>query len=163
MPTNNVPFMQLPDVALSDGASNTAAGDSRSASTFNGTTWDRWRGNNELSLLASAARTATPAAADQTNYNARGAVITIDVTAAGVTPSVVFTVQGKDATSGQYYTILASAAIVGAGPTVLRVFPGLTAAANTTVSDVLPRTWRINAVHGNATTITYSVGVSMVH
>ena len=163
MAQNNVPFTQFPDIALADGASNTTAGDSRASSTFNGTTWDRWRGNNELTLLASAARTATPTAVDQTNYNGRGGIIVIDVTAVGVTPSVVFTVQGKDSLSGQYYTILASAAITGTGTVVLRVFPGLTAVANTVVSDVLPRVWRVNAVHGNATTITYSVGVSMVH
>ena len=132
------------------------------AYSYNGSTWDRQRNNTDITLLASAARTASNDTADQTNYNGRGVHIVIDVTAIAATPSVVFTVQGKDALSGKYYTLLASAAIVGTGTTVLRIFPGATAAANLTANDILPRTWRVSIAHGDADSITYSVGASVI-
>ncbi len=119
--------------------------------------------SQELTYLVLAARTATPTKQNKANtVKARGAVIVIDVTAIAATPSVVFTVQGFDSASGKYYTILASAAIVGTGTTILRVYPGLTAAANLVASDVMPRIWAIDAVHGNANSITYSVGVNLI-
>lgn len=118
--------------------------------------------NRSVTLLASAARTATVATGDQSNNNHRGAVIIIDVTASAATPSVVATVQDKDELSGQYYTILASAAITGTGTTVLRVYPGLTAATNTVANDVLPSTWRVNLVHADTDSITYSVAAQVV-
>jgi hypothetical protein len=119
-------------------------------------------GNSALTLLASAARTATVNTADQYNHGGRGAVVTINVTASAATPSVVFTIQGKDELSGTYYTILASAAVTGTSTTNLRVYPGLTAAANLTVSDVLPRVWRVNCVHADADSITYSIGAAVI-
>lgn len=91
-----------------------------------------------------------------------GLVAVIDVTAVTSSPSVVFTIQGKDPASGKYYDILASSAITGTGTTVLRVHPDLTAAANSVAKDMIPRVWRIKAVHGNANSISYTVGASMV-
>jgi len=91
-----------------------------------------------------------------------GLVLVIDVTAATSSPSVVFTIQGKDPASGKYYTILASSAITGTGTTVLRVHPDLTAAANSVAKDMLPAVWRVSAAHGNTNSITYTVGASMV-
>lgn len=116
----------------------------------------------EKTLLASAARTATTNTDDQENWGFKGCHVVIDVTAAAATPSVVFTIQGKDSVSGNYYTILASSAITGTGTTVLKVYPGITAAANASVSDVLPGTWRINATHADSDSITYSVSVALV-
>ena len=132
------------------------------ASLYNSSTWDRQRNNTDLTILASAARTATASSADITNYNGRGAHIVINVTAVTSTPSVVFTVEGKDALSSAYYTILTSAAITGTGTTALTVYPGATAAANVAVSQILPRTWRVTATHGDADSITFSVGASVV-
>lgn len=116
-----------------------------------------------LTPFSSAARTATGNSGDLANGQHRGLHIVIDVTAASATPSVVFTVQGKDETSGQYYTILASAAITGTGTTVLRVFPGATAAANTVANDVVPKVWRVLATHADADSITYSVGACLIN
>lgn len=113
-------------------------------------------------LLASSARTVTVNTADQDNYGYRGLDLTIDVTASSATPSVVFTVQGKDPASGGYYTILASAAITGVGTTTVRVYPGLTAANNTVANFVLPRTWRVNCNHSDADSITYTVGACLL-
>lgn len=118
--------------------------------------------NEDGTAFASAARTATPTPFDGVNYGHRGLHLVIDVTAASDTPSVVFTIQGKDELSDKYYTILASAAITGTGTTVLRVYPNLTASANVTVNDVLPRNWRVIATHADADSITYSVGYSLV-
>jgi hypothetical protein len=164
------------DIAGADSASNTHGGLIDRNGTANRSigvnnyalnnntsgTWDRWRNNMDLTILASAARTATNQSSDITNYNGRGMHLVIDVTAASATPSVVFTIQGKDALSGKYYTILASSAITGTGTTVLKVHPGITAAANASVSDLLPRTWRIDATHADSDSITYSVGASVI-
>lgn len=118
--------------------------------------------NKDKTLFASAARTASVNSADVLNVAGRGAHVVIDVTAIGAAPSVTFTVKGKDLASNKYYTILASAAITAVGTTVLRIDPSLTAAANTIAADILPRTFRVEAVHANADSITYSVGCSIV-
>ena len=120
------------------------------------------RYNEHVPLLPSAARTATVASRDITNNFASGLHLVIDVTSVTATPSVVFTIQGKDALSEKYYTILASAAITTTGTTVLKVFPAATAAANAAANDILPTTFRVNAVHGDADSITYSVAASLV-
>jgi hypothetical protein len=116
----------------------------------------------QLVLLASAARTATVASSDVGNRGHRGVHVVIDVTAATADPSVVFTLQGYSPAGNDYYTILASAAITGTGTTVLRVYPGLTAANNTIANDVMPAVWRVNAVHADADSITYSVAASLI-
>ena len=118
--------------------------------------------NREVVVFSSAARTATENSADLDNPYGRGAVLVIDVTSVTSTPSVVFTVKGKSALGTDYYTILASAAITGTGQTVLRIYPGLTASANAVASDVLPRTWRVEAVHADADSITYSVSANLI-
>lgn len=120
------------------------------------------RQNDYLTLFPSAARTADGNSGIQTNRIHRGAHIVIDVTADPGTASVVFTVQGFDPTSEKFYTILASAAVTAVGTTVLRIYPGLTAAANTAANDVLPRKWRVLADHADAESITYTVGASLV-
>jgi hypothetical protein len=117
-----------------------------------------------VTVFASAARTTTPTPFDgSASAGVRGLHLVIDVTAVTATPSVTFTIQGGDPVSGKFYTILASAAITGTGTTVLKVYPGLTAAANSVASDVLPGRWRVIATHGDADSITYSVGAQLVH
>jgi hypothetical protein len=129
---------------------------------WNGSTMDPEQGNRDITAFASADRTATPTPYDGLNVNMRGLYLVIDCTVATGSPSVVFTLQGKDVISGKFYTILASAAIVGTGTTVMRVYPGLTAIANLTASDILPRQYRVIATHGNTDHITYSVGQSLI-
>ena len=109
-------------------------------------------------LLSSEARTASENSLDQENNWYRGVKIFINVTDSADSPSVVFTVAQKDPISGVYSTLLASAAITGAGHTVLTIYPGVTAAANVAASAPLPKTWRVQAVHADADSITYSVG-----
>jgi len=88
--------------------------------------------------------------------------VIIDVTAITATPSVVATLQGKDPVSGNYYNLLVGVAIVATGTTVLKIYPGITALANASANDVLPRTWRVNLVHADTDSITYSVGAVLV-
>lgn len=102
--------------------------------------------------------------ADQTNLSSRGLHLAIDITAiTGTTPTLTVTIQGKDAVSGKYYTILASAALSATGTTILRVYPGLTAAANTVANDVLPRDWRVIYVVGGTTpAVTATISAALV-
>lgn len=119
--------------------------------------------NNTKTVFESVARTATPTSVDQGNPVCRGLHLVIDCTVkGGAAPSVVFTIVGKDPVSGKTWTILASAAIVAVGTTILKVYPGITAAANAAVSDVLPPVWQVTAVHANGDSITYSVTAQLV-
>lgn len=113
-------------------------------------------------LLTSAARTAaTVNTVDQLNVSGKGAVVVIDVTTF-TSGTYTFTVQGRDPASGKYYTILTSAAIGSVSTVVLRVYPGLTAAANLVASDVLPTAWRVSAAGATTPNMVFSVGVMVV-
>lgn len=111
-------------------------------------------------LLASAARTATTATSDQLDPHAEGVHVIINVTAvSGTTPTLTPTIEGKDPVSGNYYTVLAGAAISTVSTVVLRVGPGITVAANLSAADYLPDTWRVNCVVGGTTpSFTFSIG-----
>lgn len=112
-------------------------------------------------VYASAARTASPDTVELEVAGYRGLHLVIDCTDSAATPSVVFTILGVDRVSAKTYTILASAAVTGAGTTVLKVGPGLTAAGNLVANDVLPPVIRISAVHADSDSISYSVGASL--
>lgn len=102
--------------------------------------------------------------ADQTNLSGRGINLVIDVTAiSGTSPTLTVTLQGKDTASGQYYTILASAALTATGVTVLQVFPGAAVTANVSANAQLPRTWRIStAIGGTTPSVTATIGASVI-
>ena len=140
---------------------------------FSGVGWDRIRNNAAATGLASAARTASTPTPDQTNYNGRGAQITLDVTA---TPNnaetLQVTVEVKDPVSGKYVQVAAftalTASVLGATPTtetyVYTLYPGAaeTVAAAKHELQALPlgRTWRVNVLHSAGGSWTYSVGVT---
>lgn len=117
--------------------------------------------NFEIPVLASTARTATLNSGDQSNLNGRGLHLVIDVTA-GAAFSIVPKIQAKDQASGKWYDLLVGAAITATGTTVLKLYPGLTAAANLVANDVLPVSWRLRVEHGDATSVTYSAGASLI-
>lgn len=131
---------------------------------YNGTAWDRERGNVDTGALVTLVNAAgsTTNSADQVNYNGRGLQVAINLTAIGATTTLTITVQGKDTASGQYYTLLASAAISAAGFTTLTVYPGLTAAANSVANQVLPRTWRVTAQVSGSNTASATVSASVI-
>ena len=118
--------------------------------------------NRALNLLASDERTATTQTGDMANREHRGVRVHIDVTDAEDTPSVVFKVQGKDHFTGDYYDLLASAAVTATGDTYLLVYPGVAAAANAAVSQALPPYWRVLATHADADPITYQVTAELL-
>lgn len=102
--------------------------------------------------------------ADQFNAAAKGIRIWVVVTAfTGTTPTLTVAIQEKDPASGNYDTILVTANITGVGTTILTVYPGLTAAANSVANNVLPRTWRIQSVVGGTTpALTATIGICTI-
>lgn len=128
---------------------------------FNGTALDEQRSNTDNTLLVSGAYTTSQTLADQTNHNARGLQVVLDVTTPG-TGSITLEIDGKDPTSGKYYPLLTGVAVTTAVTNVYRVYPGLTAVANATANDILPRTWRVKVTANNANSVTYSVGASVI-
>jgi hypothetical protein len=118
--------------------------------------------SREVTVYASAARTATPAAIVVSSGYATGMHVVVDVTAIVTAPSITVTLEQQDVASGKWYPLLVSAAIVATGTTVLRVYPGLVAAANLVANDVLTEAVRVTVTHGNANSITYSVSAHLV-
>lgn len=118
--------------------------------------------NQDLTVLPSAARTATTSSADQINRNGRGVMVFLNITAASGTGGLTIKIQGKDPVSGNYisiYTAGSAATATGTFPAV--VYPGV----GTTISgasDPLPATWRVQVQHGDASNYTYSVGASVI-
>jgi len=121
-------------------------------------------GNDDLTLLASGARTATTTSLDITNCAGRGAIVTLDVTAIAATPSIVLSIQAK--IGALYENLLtASAAVTATGTHSYVVYPGVGAASADVVQVAgfpLPRTWRVSVAHGDADSITYSVRASVI-
>ncbi len=118
--------------------------------------------NHGIILLNSAVRAATLTGVDRLNRSARGIVLIVDVTAVPGIDTVTPKIQGKDPASGKYYDILVGAVIVAGSTVVLRIYPGLVAAANLTVSDILPRDWRFVMTHSAGSNFTYTVGGQLV-
>lgn len=82
---------------------------------------------------------------DQQNAQAMGIKVVVDITVI-TAGSLTVTIQGKDPTSGKYYTLLASAALAAVATTILTVFPGAAVTANLSANDMLPANWRVIAV-----------------
>lgn len=96
---------------------------------------------------------------DQINDGPKSGVkIVVDITSVAGGATLTVRIQGKDPVSGKYFTMLTSTALGAAATTVLTIFPGATAAANVTVNDRMPRTWRISYDIGTATTIAATIG-----
>src|SRR5262245_48573575 len=104
-------------------------------------------GNEDLGALitfTSQGAGTTGSAILNTPNDVRGIKIVINITLA-TTATLTVTLRGYDRASGATYTILASAALAATGLTVLTVYPGLTAAANTVANDHLPAQWDVSA------------------
>lgn len=126
---------------------------------FNGVTFDRVRSNEEVTLLASAARTATLQSADQVNYNGAGLIVIVDFETEVDTVSITPYLQIKDSISGNYFTIWTAAAAIEAVGTFAYLFaPGGAAGSFTEAVNLrLARTWRFGMTHADADSATYSV------
>lgn len=132
------------------------------SSLYNGSTYDKPRSNEDVTLLASSSRTTTQTSADLVNYNGKSALsVVVDVTTPG-TGSITVSIDYKDTASGKYINLLTGAAITTASTNRYRVTPDLAAVANSIAQDHLPRTFRIVITANNANAMTYSVGYSLV-
>ena len=129
---------------------------------WNGASLDKARANFDTGAISTlTAQTAgTVNSTDQTNYNGRGAVFTVNVTAI-TTATLTVNIQMKDTASGAYVTVLSSTALAVTGTTALTVYPGCVAAANSVANQPLSRTFRVQAVV-TGTSVTATVGASMI-
>jgi hypothetical protein len=118
--------------------------------------------NKAGTALASAARTTTTASGDISNPDGRGVWVVLDLTAFTTAASLTLSIQGKDPASGKYVTLFTSAAVTTVSTNAYVVYPGITETANVDASVPVPKTFRVNVVHGNANSTTYSVGYSTV-
>jgi len=118
--------------------------------------------NFNAQILSSEERTETVNSEDVKNSQHIGGHIIIDVTLLTAGASIIPTIQGKDSISGKYYTILVGAAIVATGTTVYRIYPGIVAVANLSISDILPSIFRVTMTHADTKAVTYSIGVSLI-
>lgn len=160
---------ELPAAAtLADGAANpTTPLAGAPGLLFNGTTWDRYRNNVNTTTGDTGAKTATFNGATQTNYNARGAFITILMgTVTGTTPTFSAQLQWSPDGGTTWLNMgPAMTTITATGNHSLLVYPtnlsqtaGATpanlttgAAATTILNAPLPRTWRLAYTIGGTT------------
>lgn len=117
---------------------------------------------NTITVFPSAARTAAPTPFTFVNKFHKGVHVFIDVTAVTDTPSITVFIQGFNAVSNDWYTLLQSAAITAIGNTLLRVEPAVTDEANLVEGAQLPRQFRIALTHADADSITYSIGANLL-
>lgn len=118
--------------------------------------------SKHVTVYASAARTATPTAVTVATGRYNYLTVVVDVTASAATPSVVLTIDGYDTVSGKYKTLLTSAAFTGSTETRrFTISPSTVAVANLAANDILSDTIRITMTHGDADSITYSVGAHL--
>jgi len=132
---------------------------------FNGATWDRKRNNEEITLLASAARTAQTDSADQVNYNHQGMILFVDVTVDAAAGAITPNIAVKDPVSGTAKVIwTAAAAIAATGQFVYLLLPGAADAGSYTEQKELaiPRDWFFRMTVADADSLTYSVSCCML-
>ena len=133
---------------------------------FNGSTWDRKRGNTEGTAVSGGAYTTTAVGADITNHNARGVLLHMDLTAAGGVSGVTIAIQAKDPASNKYQTIFVdSSARTATGSYRYLVYPGASASLgsyNATSAGAVPRTWRVIVTNTDGSSYTFSVGYQLI-
>jgi hypothetical protein len=112
-----------------------------------------------VTLKAQGAGTIT--SGDIPNPSFAGGVFGVNL-ATVTSASVVVTIEGKDAASGTYYAILASAALASAGFTALTIYPGVVVSA-TQANAVLPATYRVSVtITGGSAAVTGTIGASLI-
>ena len=110
-----------------------------------------------------------------TNHSAKGGMFYLDITAEGGTATLDVKLQVIDSISGDWTDLADNVAGTGAyafaqasgvttGPTILTVYPGLTASSNSVCTGILPIQFRAHAtVAGSSTpTFTFSLGVDLI-
>lgn len=114
------------------------------------------------------ARTAgTTYSSDQSGFNVSRIVCVFNQSSYTGNPSTTFSIQNKDAASGNYYTLVTSAAITSATglntPVTLAAGAGVNASANAASNLPIARNWRTSTtVAGSSTpTVWGTVGCSV--
>lgn len=158
--------------AAADGAGNpTAPFVNAARSNFNGTTWDRNRNNVEGTVLTSQARTTTTNSTDQTNYNARGVLLLLNVSSEATGETLSLKIQAKDPVSANYTDyvdlgVIYDAATDAPGTKLTAIYPGLVsselAAGAKGKAAPMPRVWRAVVTHSASSSWTYSLGYEAV-
>lgn len=145
------------------------------AITSDGTV-ERWRNNTQGTLLASVARTGTTASPIQTNYNARGILLTLNVTAAPNTAETltIYVLFPDPVTNSTNFGVLASittpagSSLQSGGMYRLLVYPGISGTTSQGSSQfaianfAIPRSWIGQVSHSGASSWTYSLGNSLI-
>ncbi len=121
-------------------------------------------GNMSQTMFSSSSRGAdTYTSTAITNHSARGGIFYLDITAEGGTATLDVKLQGLDQISGDWFDLgnnvmgtgayaFAQASGVTTGPTVLTVYPGLTASGNAVCSGILPAIFRAHATVAGSST-----------
>ena len=123
----------------------------------------------DVTLLASASRSADSSSNDVVNSGYRGVYLFLNVTAvAGGGQTISVYLQAKDPISGNYvYISSAPVAVSATGLFGLEFYPGVSGGTNVAIGYTLnrfaihlPRTWRAYVVHSGGGAFTYSLAAS---
>ena len=128
-------------------------------------TFSRQRGQHELTLLSSAARTATTTSADFTNYNSKGIIVVLNITAAaGGGETLQTEIQAGNSIITSYLPLTTGTTQTATGATWVILYPTTMGAGNWNnyVNSVLPKTFRVKVTHSAAGSWTYSVTACML-
>ena len=114
-----------------------------------------------ITLTAQGAAPNTPVvSADQNGFNVSRVVCVFNQTTYTGSPSVTFAIQNKDKVSGNYYTLVTSAATTTALNTPVYVAAGadLPNSSNLTQGAPIAQTWRVIATAGTGSSTPVSTG-----
>lgn len=135
---------------------------------FNGSSWDRQRGNIEtLNLLTSGARTGNIATALQANHNCRGVYVVLKVTGVGATGGLKVIVRDRNA----IWLTSQTANITAIGNYGFMFYPGIVETNSATpssggvtwkVNGALPRSFDVLVSHADGTSYTYSLDINLI-
>jgi len=127
---------------------------------------ERTLDNPARTIFTSVARTTTTNSTDQTKTAGVGIKLYLDISAAsGSSPTLDIAVQGKDPVTGMYFGIpdVSFAQKTGTGGDTLTLYPGIAETANRSISDILPKTWRVVATIGGGTpSFTFTIGAEYI-
>lgn len=117
-------------------------------------------------VFSSAARTTTTNSSDILKITGKGVKLYLDISAAsGTSPTLDISVQAKDALTGMYFGIpdATFAQKSGTGGDTLTIYPGIAETANSSISDILSKTWRVVATIGGGTpSFTFTIGAEYI-
>jgi len=139
---------------------------------FDGTNYNRERGNENIILLPSAVRSATTASPDFTNYNGMAVIGILNISAVpGGGIGLKLALDAKDPISGDYIQIgsgVINASTVSIAIGMAGILPsgsiwdGANPATAFFLSTLLPITMRMRVIHSGAGDFTYSLAAQVI-